>query len=159
MDENTTVQARTVYIGELLADYICGLNYGTIIHYQDIEKVIGLKYKDRRYYAAIAKARNILREKGKEIKSIGKNGDYQVLYPGDYAGAYVREVRVANNHIKRGKKILNGAPVSDMTIEERTEFRNVSDFHTRLEASICGQFVEVKRLTDKKHPLQAALEK
>ena len=140
---------------ELLADYIERKNYGDTVHYQEIEEVTGEKYKTQRFYGAIAKAKNLLEERGKLIVSIG-SGDYRIAYPGDYASAYSREVRLANKRIKHGGKILNGAPVADMTQDEVQTFNRVSDFHARLSASLSGNVVEVKRLTSR-HPLEQAV--
>lgn len=153
MDEN-----KTINYGEKLADYISEKDYGSIIHYQDIEQIIKEKRGKERYYRYISKAKDILEERGKMIHCIG-GGDYQILYPGDYSGAYAREVRIARNHVKHGGKIIKGAPVNDMTIEERQQLNNVSDFHSRLDAQICGNYVEVKRLVrKKKHPMLEAVE-
>lgn len=149
-------QRRTVNIGEKLADYIKGMDYGTVIHYQDIENVTGECRKTQRYYSAIAKAKKILVESGKVIKLIG-GGDYQIIYPGDYSAAYSREVRLARTRIKRGGEIIQNAPKKDMTMDELQEFNNVSDFHKRIEASMDGSFVEVKSLVRKRiHPLLAS---
>ena len=147
---------KTVNIGSALADYISEMDYGTVIHYQDIERVINERRKTQRYYQAVAKAKTILEEKGKMIKSIG-GGDYQVLYPGDYATAYTREIRLAKSRVKHGGKILDGAPTGDMTVTELQSFNNVSDFHRRMEASIVGHFAEVKKLTGKVHPLKSGV--
>lgn len=143
---------KTINIGEALADYISEMDYGSIVHYQDIERITKERRGTVRYSNAVTKAKKLLERNGKMIKYFS-GGDYKVLYPGDYSNEYAREVRIAGNHIKHGKKILAGAPINDMTSEERSVFRNVSDFHTRLEASFCGQFVEVKKLVSKKHPL------
>ena len=149
---------KTVSFGEKLADFICEMDYGTIIHYQDIESVIEVPYGEPRYYRFIAKAKKLLEERGKMIQPIGGK-DYQVLYPGDYSKAYVREVKLAQKRIKHGGKIIKNAPVNDMSIEERQTLNNVSDFHVRLEAQTRGSYVEVKRLTGKrKNPLAIAAE-
>ena len=144
---------ETISKGKALANYISQLDYGSIIHYQEIESVISEGYGTSRYYRAITNAKKILEAQGKAIKWIG-NKDYQVLYPGDYSDAYTREVRIAKGHIKRGGKILKGAPKNDMTVDELIAFNNVSDFHARLQASISGSYVEVKRLAERKHPLE-----
>lgn len=143
---------KTINVSQALADYVSELDYGSIVHYQDIERITKERRGTVRYSNAVTKAKKLLERNGKMIKYFS-GGDYKVLYPGDYSNEYAREVRIAGNHIKHGKKILAGAPVNDMTSEERSIFRNVSDFHTRLEASFCGQFVEVKKLVSKKHPL------
>lgn len=147
------MEAKTVNVSQALADRICELPYGTIVHYQEIEQITEQKRKTQRYYSEIFKAKKLLVARGKAIKPIG-GGDYQVLYPGDYSGAYVREVKIAKNHVKRGAKILKGAPVNDMSTEERKVFNDVSDFNMRMQAQLAGNYVEVKRLTTgREHPL------
>ena len=149
-------EQRTINYGEALADYVSDQDYGTIIHYQDIERITKERYGTQRYYRYIAKAKKLLEDRGKMIQCIGGK-DYRILYPGDYSGAYAREVKLAKKRIRHGGKIIKGAPVNDMTVEERQTFNAVSDFHTRLEAQAVGSYVEVKRLTGKKHPLLAGV--
>lgn len=144
-------EQKTINYGESLADYIATQDYGTIIHFQEIERICKERRGNQRYYNYIAKAKKILEKRGKMITSIGK-GDYQILYPGDYSNAYIREVRLARGRIKHGGKILHGAPVNDMSTVELQEYNRVADFHTALEAKICGEFVTVKRLTNRNHP-------
>lgn len=145
------MEEKTINYGELLADHIAGLDYGTIVHYQEIERITKERRGVQKYYNYIAKAKKLLEDRGKMIKSIGK-GDYQVLYPGDYSKAYAREVRLAKGRIKHGGKIIKGAPVNDMDANELQEYNRVADFHTALEAKIYGEFVTVKRLTNRSHP-------
>ena len=151
-------EKKTINYGEALADFVSEQEYGAIIHYQDIERVTRERYGTQRYYRFIARAKKLLEDRGKMMQSIGGK-DYQVLYPGDYSGAYAREVKLAKKRIKHGGKIIKGAPVNDMTVEERQTFNNISDFHTRLEAQTVGNYVEVKRLVGKrKNPLLTAQE-
>lgn len=147
--------SRTINAGQALADHIATLNYGSIIHYQEIEQIIHRKWKTHLYYRDISKAKHILEKKGKAIAPIG-GGDYQVLYPGDYSGAYANQVKLASRRIKRGGQILEGAPVNDMSPEERMTFNNVYDFHKRVESRLAGEYVEVERLAQKKHPFAIA---
>ena len=151
------MEEKTIAVWNKLADFISKMKYGDIIHYQDIQSITGLKRGETRYYQAISKAKKILESRCRAIQHIG-GGDYQLLYPGDYSGAYVREIKIAKNHVKRGNKILKGAPVNDMSTEERRVFNDVSDFNERMQAQLMGNYVEVKRLTGKSHPL-AALQK
>ena len=151
-------EGKTINFGEALADFVAEQEYGSIIHYQDIEHVTKERYGSQRYYRYIATAKSILESKGKMMKSIGGR-DYQILYPGDYSAAYAREVNLAKKRIKHGGKILKGAPVNDMTPDERQTFNRISDFHTRLDALACENYAEVKRLLkSKNHPLLAGTE-
>ena len=148
-------KSRTINSGIALADYIVGhYKYGETVRYQDIEQITNERKGTQRYYAAIAKAKKLLEEKGKMICRAG-GGDYKVAYPGDYSNAYAREIRLANNRVKHGNTILEHAPVNDMTISEKQVFDRVSDFHAALQARLAGSTVEVKKLVQK-HPLQGA---
>lgn len=147
---------KTINRGEALADFVSVRDYGTVIRYQDIEAVTHERRGTARYYQAIAKAKKLLEDRGKMIKLIG-GGDYQILYPGDYSGAYSREVRLANKRIKHGDKILKNAPTKDMTQEELQIYNRVSDFHASLQARMSGNVVEVKKLASRNHPLAQAV--
>ena len=150
------MENNTVHRGCALADYIEPHAYGDVIRYQEIERITNEKRGTPRYYNAIAKAKSILTERGKMIVRIG-GGDYQVGYPGDYAKEYAGQVKRANRRLKCGKKILDGAPVNDMTETERQTYNRVYDFNARLSASFSGSVTEVKRLTAKPHPMEAAV--
>lgn len=145
----------TIHTSELLAEHIMNQPYGTTIRHQTIEEITGERYKTSRFYGVVAKAKKILEEHGKMIAPVG-GGDYKIAYPGDYTGAYAREVRLASKRIRHGGEILKGAPVKDMTQDEVQSFNRVSDFHMRLNASLAGSVAEVKKLTERKHPLEVA---
>lgn len=146
----------TVHRGTALFEYISPREYGDIIRYQEIERVTDTKRYTTSYYNAITKAKKLLETAGKMIVSI-EGGDYRVIYPGDYTSEYVREVKRAKKRITHGKKILDGAPVKDMTENEKQVYDRVYDFNSRLSAQFSGSFVEVKKLTGKPHPMEAAL--
>lgn len=148
---------NTIYRENALAEYIKSHEYGTIIRYQEIEQITGTKYKSQEYYNVIQKAKKQLEPAGKAVVAIG-HGDYQIIHPGDYAGAYAREIKRAKKRIKHGAQLLQGAPVKDMTADELTVYHRVNDFSTRLMASFSGSVVEIKKLTTPKHPLEKALE-
>jgi len=157
MSESTKSE-KTIDSGQALADYIEPMDYGTVISYQDIERVTKREWGTPLYYRDISKAKYILESKGKAIAPIGGK-DYQVLYPGDYSAAYVNQVKLASKRIKRGGHILDGAPVRDMSQEERQTFNAVYDFHKRLESRIAGNYVEVVLLSEKKKsPMALAAE-
>lgn len=152
-------ETKTISDGKKLADRIVDRDYGAIIYRQEIEEITGRKWKTSPYYDAISSANEILTESGKRIAAIGKRGDYQVLFPGDYSDAYVKEIKRAKKCVTKGGKILDGAPVNDMTQDERKKYNDVSDFHNRINAQLAGSYVEVRRLTGKKpHPLAIAAE-
>lgn len=147
---------KTIRSYERLAEYISAKGYGDIIHYQEIETVTGERRKSPKYYNAISKAKKLLEDSGKMIVSV-EGGDYRVIYPGDYSKEYTSEIKKAHNRLKHGQRILDGAPVKDMSEDELQTYNHVRDFNTRLTASFAGSVTEVKRLTGKQHPMDAAL--
>ena len=151
------MQSQTAFRGNALYEYITPHEYGTIIRYQEIERVTGTKRNTPAYYNTIAKAKKLLEANGKMIVSI-EGGDYRIIYPGDYTTAYVKEVKKARNRIKHGQEILDGAPVKDMNTQEVEAYNRVHDFSARLNASFSGSVVEVKKLVARKHPMEAALD-
>lgn len=156
MEATNIPGTKTVNKGSALADYIRPRSYGDIIRYQEIEQVTGEKRGSQRYYSAVAKAKKLLEASGKMIQRLS-GGDYQILYPGDYAEAAAREVRLANRRIKHGSKILDVAPLNDMSAEERAVHNRMRDGYAVLQARMNGAVVEVKTLTgQRKHPLALA---
>lgn len=140
--------SRTSNAYEALADHISPKEYGSVVHYQDIEECTGEKRGTSRFNNTVKKAKKVLEKRGKMIRYIG-GGDYIILHPGDYVTAYAREVRIANNHIKNGGKILEHAPVNDMTQSELSAYNRVNDFHMKLSAAMAGSKVEIHKLADR----------
>ena len=93
---------------------------------------------------------------GKLIVPVG-HGSYRIIYPGDYTSAYAREVRCAKRRLSQGKKILDGAPVKDMSEAEITSYNAVCDFNLKLTAQFNNNVVQVRTLVHSKHPMQVAL--
>lgn len=143
-------ERKSVNKGTILAESILDRNYGEIVRFQEIERIINERRGTQKYYQAIQKAKKILEENGKIIQHIS-GGDYQVIYPGDYATAYTREIRLANKRVKHGGSILAHAPVNDMTVGEKQIYDRVSDFHATMQARMSGSTVEVKKLANP-HP-------
>lgn len=147
---------KTIHKYEVLARYIEDKNYGETVSRQEIEEITGQTYKSQRFYAVVAKTKKLLEAEGKMIVPAG-GGDYKVAYPGDYAIAYCREVRLAGKRISRGGKILDCAPTKDMTQSELQTHNRLRDFHVGLYAHLRGAVVEVRKLSDRKHPLEAGI--
>lgn len=147
---------KTAYKETALSSFIERRDYGDIIRYQDIESITGEKRGTSRYGNAIAKAKKILERHGKAIKPIG-GGDYQIIFPGDYADLYESKVVQAKRRVMHGKRILENAPTKDMSEAELSTYNRVNDFNVRITAMISGCVVEVKQLTEHKHPFDKAL--
>ena len=150
------MENKTIHRWEVLAERIAQHQYGDIIRRQEIEDITGERWKTQRFYTAIQKAKAVLEKQGKMIVSIG-SGDYKVAFPGDYSKEYAGMVRKAGKRLKHGKRILDGAPVNDMSEDERQTYNRVYDFNARLSASFAGSVTEVRRLTGKKHPMESAV--
>lgn len=147
---------KTAYKETALSNFIERREYGDIIRYQDIESITNAKRGTPPYYNAIAKAKKILERHGKAIIHIS-GGDYQIIFPGDYTDLYADKVKRAKRRIIHGKRILENAPTKDMSEAELNTYNRVNDFNVRITAMISGCVVEVKQLTEHKHPFDAAV--
>jgi hypothetical protein len=86
------------------------------------------------------------------VRGIG----YKVCYPDNYTGEGVRYMRMGARKIDRGAKILNHAPVNDMSQAAREAHNRVNDRMVRLQAAMAGASVEIHMLEASKNPLLTA---
>jgi hypothetical protein len=81
---------------------------------------------------------------------------YKVCQPDNYTGEGVRYMRQGAKRIDRGAKIMNHAPINDMSQPAREAHNRVNDRMIRLQAAIAGASVEIHMLETSKNPLLAA---
>ena len=130
---------------ELLADVISKYQYGDVITHSQIEDIIGEVYGTAKYNSVISSAKKVLQEHGKAIENIRSHG-YRVINPDDYIIHSARHYKRAFNEIKRGKSVLDCAPIENMTPDGKEKYRMVYDRSVLLEASMAGAQVEIKKL-------------
>lgn len=137
---------------QILIQQICNMHYGDIILHSEIETIICEKYGTSKYGSIIAKVKRHVQSRGKMIKSVHGKG-YCLVNPDDYSRCAVSKIVSGGRRITAGHRILQDAPLEDMSQNGRIIHRNVSDRVTILHAAITGATVEVKKLSNKNNPL------
>ena len=130
-------------------------NYGDILDFKEIGYIIHQEYGTHAYSDILQAARKRLELAGHMIVNMRGVG-YKVLQPDDYTKEGVKRVRQGARRIDRGAKVLNHAPVNDMSQEVREAHNRVNDRMVRLQAAMAGASVEIHMLSTTKNPLLAA---
>ena len=131
------------------------MDYGAVMSFRDIGSIIGQQYGSMRYNDILQAARKRLVATGHMIVNMRGVG-YKVCQPDDYTGEGVRRVRQGARRIDRGAKVLNHAPVNDMTPAARAAHNRVNDRMVSLQAAMAGANVEIHMLCKSRNPLLAA---
>jgi len=130
-------------------------DYGDVLNFDEIGGIINEKHGSIKYNDILQAARKRLITAGHMIVNVRGVG-YKVCYPDGYTGEGVRYMRQGARRIDRGTKILNHAPVNDMSQPAREAYNRVSDRMARLQAAMAGASVEIHMLEASKNPLQLA---
>jgi len=131
---------------EILYDYIIKLNYGDTILHQDIESIIQEKHDSKKYQSIIQKAKRKLLESSKGLENV-KGIGYRVIYPDNYTDLSLKYIKSGYRKIDNGFKVLQHAPVNDMSKEGFERYRHVRDSANRLHAMVAGGCTEIKMLS------------
>lgn len=143
---------RQEKIGKLV-EHTLGLEYGSIMPHYEIEQIIEEKQKSDQYKSVIASAKKELLALGKMIENIHNVG-YRVTNPDDYTAQSIKYATAGARAISKGAKILDKAPLKDMSQEGVQEYNAVADRMKMLNAFVSGSKVELRMLASKrKHPL------
>lgn len=129
--------------------------YGDVIDHKQIGYIIQQQHGTYAYNSIVGTAKKRLEIAGHAI--VNERGiGYKVCNPDDYTGEGVRYMREGARRIDRGAKILNHAPVNDMSQPAREAYNRVTDRMTRLQAAMAGASVEIHMLSKSNNPLLAA---
>ena len=130
-------------------------SYGETVTHKELADAAMVKpgQKDYRYLmSAVGKK---MLETGRMIESVRGVG-YRLVEPDKYSTKSVDCVLSAGRRMDKGVKILDNAPVADMTQTGVQRYNNVRDRLTILQAHVTGAKVEINMLDGKrKHPLLA----
>lgn len=130
-------------------------NYGDILDFKEIGYIIQQKYGTHAYSDILQAARKRLELSGHMILNVRGIG-YKVCMPDDYTQEGVKRVRQGAKRIDRGTKVLNHAPINDMSTAAREAHNRVNDRMVRLQAAMAGASVEIHMLSSNKNPLLVA---
>lgn len=138
-----------------LVDAFSNEEYGATIEHWIIADIIEEVVGTQQYRDIVDKAKKELLDSGKMITSVYKVG-YRVVNPDEYTDQSARCVVSGARRIDKGVRILNNAPVKDMTQYGVQKYNTISDRVRILQAAVCGAKVEVKMLNSKRdNPLKA----
>ena len=130
-------------------------NYGDVMCFGEIGKIIDQQYGHPAYSDILQAARKRLIEAGHMIVNVRGVG-YKICEPDNYTGEGVRYMRHGARKIDRGAKIIGHAPVNDMSPQAREAHNRVNDRMLQLQAAIAGASVEIHMLSTTNNPLLAA---
>ena len=133
---------------EVLFEAITSMNYDDIILHSQIESIIKEEYGTNIYRSIIAKTKKKLLESSKTITSIQGQG-YRIINPDEYTDQSLSHIKRGFNQIDKGYKVLQYAPVDDMSEEGLKAHRHVSDKAKSFHAMIAGGCSELKLLNKK----------
>lgn len=137
---------------EVLAEALAKTGYGHVIMHDEISRIIQEPYPSQKYLAVVQQAKKILLNKyGMIIESIRGDG-YRTIEPDNYVANSLRHYKRGFNEFKKGATTLERAPQDKMSPEARDTYRHVNDRSRMLYASLKGAVVELKTLSEKKHP-------
>lgn len=131
------------------------MDYGAVMSFRDIGHIIGQQYGSMRYNDILQAARKRLVATGHMIVNMRGIG-YKVCNPDDYTGEGVRLMRQGAKRIDRGVRIMDHAPVKDMSPAAREAHNRVNDRMRLLQAAMSGASVEIHMLGTNRNPLLAA---
>ena len=132
-------------------------SYGATLEHFKIAAIIGEPYGSQRYGEIVSSAKKELEDSGKMIVSVFSVG-YRLAYPDEYVDQSAKRVKRGANQIDHGVRILDNAPVKDMTQAGVQKYNTVTDRMRIMQAAVHGAKVEIKMLTAKrKNPLESAI--
>ena len=136
-----------------LVEVFINEEYGKTVEHVQIAEIIGESVGAPKYRQIVDKAKRELLDSGKMIASVHGVG-YRVIYPDEYTDQSARCAVIGARRIDKGVRILNNAPVKDMTQMGAQRYNMVCDRMRILQASIHGAKVEIKMLAEeRRHPL------
>ena len=137
---------------EALVKAVGERKYGDVLDFKEIGYIIHQEYGTHAYNDILQAAKKRLEIAGHMIVNVRGVG-YKVLNPDDYTNEGVKRVRQGARRIDRGTKVLNHAPVNDMTQQAREAHNRVNDRMVRLQAAMAGATVEIHMLGKRQNPL------
>ena len=139
---------------EKLVEAIFAKEYGETIPHWEIEQIIGENQKSTRYHSVVSSAKKKLVKVGKMVENV-KGVGYRLVYPDEYTDQAVKLVTSGAKRIDKGSKVLQNAPVSDMTQSGLQAYNTTCDRMRILQAAVTGAKVELNLLNSKrKNPLE-----
>lgn len=138
---------------EKTCEVFANKQYGETVTHGELAAAASLKWRDKEYRYLMSAVSKKMLETGRMIESVHGVG-YRLVEPDKYSTKSVDCVLSAGRKLDKGVKILDNAPVNNMTQNGVQRYNNVRDRMTILQAHVSGAKVEINMLDGKrKHPL------
>lgn len=132
-----------------LVEVFANEEYGKTIEHFKIASIIEESVGTPKYRQIVDRAKRELLDSGKMIASVHGVG-YRVVCPDEYTDQSARCVVSGSRRIDKGVRILDNAPVKDMTQMGVQRYNTVSDRMRIMQAAVHGAKVEIKMLSEKR---------
>lgn len=132
-----------------LVDAFIDESYGATLEHFKIAGIIEEEIGSPQYRQIVQRAKRDLLDSGKMITSVFGVG-YRVVDPDEYTDQSVKCVVSGARRIDKGNRILDNAPVKDMTQIGVQRYNVVTDRMKILKAAVTGARVEIKLLNSKR---------
>lgn len=133
--------------------------YGATMHHYEIASLIETNEKSSEYRTIVRAASKKLLDCGRMIENVRGVG-YRVTDPDEYTKQSAKCVISGARKINKGARIIQNAPVKDMSQEGLQAYNTVADRMRILQAAVAGAKVEINMLSNKrKNPLLAVSER
>lgn len=136
-----------------LTEEFVSKKYGETVEHFRIAAIIEEGTGTREYRYIVEKACKRALECGKMMENVRAVG-YRVVDPDDYSNQSAKCVMSGARKIRQGAKILENAPVKDMSQSGVQTYNAIADKMKILQAAVAGAKVEINMLSSKrKNPL------
>lgn len=130
----------------VIVDLFRALDYGQSLAHRVVCEATSLRAESTEYYRHISQARRVLlRDHGIEVESEPGKG-YRRVEPGRYGERSKRDLRLGGKRIRRGRKVLEVAPVHLMTPEQVKEIEHATQRLNLLVAQMTSTIRSMKNV-------------
>lgn len=107
-----------------IVDLFRAVQYGGVLDHETIGSAVGLRPETSVYYRQMAQARRVLlRDHDIEVETLPKIG-YKRVEPNRYGERARRDTQIGARHIKRGRRVVQAAPLHLLTPTQVTELEH-----------------------------------
>lgn len=107
-------------------------DYGTLITHEDIERILGCKRSEKRYYNLVKRwKREMLREASRQIECVTNKG-YEIVKPEAFRLSAKRQMTLAHKRARAAGEIIIKAPVELMSEEEKVKLGSMGTLVSQL---------------------------
>lgn len=136
---NEQMERRKAIVGA-----ITSANYGDVFEHDELLRISGIEDKNSKAYRyMMAAVKRECEKAGKALIAIPGTG-YRIITPGEYSVQAARRARLGMNQINKGVRLLQHAPVEQMTADERGDYNTVAGGLNAIAGAVSMRTAEVE---------------